>query len=92
SYGENDALVFTELVESTPYETWIYAEDGKLCEVTVKSRSDISSGAGQEISRVSSLEVEPLGGGLYRISVTDEENAKTDALVFLRCKQEGGAR
>ena len=87
AFGGNDALVFTELVDNTPYETWIYAEDGSLCEVTVKNRNDISRGAGQVICKLSALSVDFLGAGLYELSVKDADGETTSALVLLRCKQ-----
>ena len=91
SFGGSDALVFVEDVNGTAYETWVYVDNGELSEVTVKSKSDVVSGAGQPINPVDSLSVEKKNGGLYKITLTDDKGDCSSATVFVRTEKEEGS-
>ncbi|MDR2157426.1 MAG: DUF4860 domain-containing protein [Clostridiales Family XIII bacterium] len=53
--GDSDALVLTEQYGGQDYESWIYAHDGKMYELFVKSGNRVSPGDGQQIMTLRSM-------------------------------------
>ena len=70
--SQGDALVLGMSAEGERYETWIYVEDGYLCEVLLSKGADIAPGIGQKIMPLSSLNLQLGQEGLLQICVTDQ--------------------
>ena len=53
--GDSDAFVIKEVIDDTPYETWIYCYDGYLCELFSESGMELEAEYGEYILPLSSF-------------------------------------
>ncbi len=81
----NDALVLSRTIDETVYNTWIYFEDGNLCEVIVPSNLEIVPNMGQKIMSVSAMEFE-INDSLLSVIITDENQNQFSSNLFLECE------
>lgn len=81
--SQGDALVLGMSAEGERYETWIYVEDGYLCEVLLSKGADIAPGIGQKIMPLSSLNLQLGQEGLLQICVTDQTGETYTGKVLL---------
>ncbi len=79
------AIVLTEVYDDVEYETWIYIEDGYLCEVFMGSGMAVSPGIGQKIMPLESLAVDIDDNNLLTLSITDEKGRMYSSNVVLEC-------
>nr|WP_162990846.1 DUF4860 domain-containing protein [Maliibacterium massiliense] len=83
-----DALVLRQRVNGDTYETWIYAADGALCEVSVRAGTPVKAGDGQRIMALAGFSLKQETPNLVRVEVIDSSQHISSAL--LRAAQ-GGA-
>lgn len=58
----HDALVLQQCLGGDIYETWLYAQDGELCELFARADNDsLSAGAGSPVVELLDLTVDPAG-------------------------------
>jgi uncharacterized Rossmann fold enzyme len=86
--NDTDALVLVEQVTGESYETWIYVQDGMLCEELIAAGSAVDLAQSQSIMPVRVLDLELEEGGLLRISITDGDGQTESIMLLLR--SEGG--
>ncbi len=90
SFGGHDALVLSEHYNGNTYETWIYIEDGYLCEVYLAANVSPMPGIGQKIMEVNALTVTSDNMGLLTIGITDKNDNSYSSRVYLECFDGGG--
>jgi hypothetical protein len=81
--GDSNALVLTEAYDGEDYESWIYAHDGKMYELLIKSGSSVSPGDGQRIMDLRSLDIEDKGD-LLTITVVNSEGDENSLTLSRR--------
>lgn len=82
--GGGDALVLKKNVGGKRYETWIFAADGSLRELTVAEGTQPTAEAGQEILDAASLKVIREEGNLFKITVEDSSGNEFEGAVALK--------
>lgn len=87
--GGQSALVLNTQMDGEDYETWIYMEDGYLCEVLLEKGGQVTNGIGQEIMQISDIVFELEEDRLLLIDVTDIDGQTADARVWLECGGRG---
>ncbi len=80
-----DALVLSQVIGEDVYNTWIYTEEGYLCEVLTGEGMEIVPGIGQKIMPINSMSFDLDDKGLLSIGVTDSKEETYNAKVFLEC-------
>lgn len=71
------ALVLSEDVGGTVYESWIFVTDEQLCETTVASGDTILPGAAQRIMPLKALDAQLRDGGIEISVITMEDDYNT---------------
>jgi len=83
---EQDALIFSSTIGGDSYSTYIYCHDGSLCELFMKTGSNIGSdplSAGSSIMDVESFSIAEVNDSLLRISLTPADGEPQDVFVSL---------
>ncbi len=88
SYNGTDALVLIEQETGEGYETWIFIQDGHLCEELIASGSEIVPGQAQRIMPMQELKL-TLVENLLSVSLTTDTGALNATRLALRSS--GGA-
>ncbi len=70
---QSDAIIMQQVVADSVYETWIYIEDGYLCEVLLAEGMEPLTGIGQRIMPLSAMALSETIPGLLEVEVTDTE-------------------
>ncbi len=86
----SQAIVLSQEINELIYETWVYVENGYLCEVLVPEGYEVMENTGQEIMPMSGLEFEMNSEGLLSLSVLDEDGNSYNAIIFLESYEYGG--
>ncbi len=87
-FGETDALVLSREVSEQIFETWIYVDDGHLCEVLVPAGTEVIPGIGQKIMPLARIDLALSDVNLLEIGVTDVKDNFYESRVFLECLAE----
>jgi len=66
----NTALVLTEKIGDTVFESWIFVANDRLCEVTIMQGDTVLPGVAQQIMDLRSLDVQKKDGGIEITVVT----------------------
>jgi hypothetical protein len=74
------ALVLSQEINGTTYESWIYVYGEKLCEAVVTKGDTPSTAGGQQIMPLRSLDAEIKDGGI-RITVVTTEDEKATTFI-----------
>ncbi len=80
-----DALVITETFGEYKFDTWIYIENGYLCEALLSEGISLISGAGQNIMPLSSMAFDLDDTGLLSMDVITESGDTYHSKIFLEC-------
>ena len=80
----SDALVLSETINDKEYETWIYAIDGNLSEVTVPVGTEIIPYIGQAIMPLESMGLKLDSKSVLTIEVIDEHSKSYSYSIFLQ--------
>lgn len=86
--ADSSALVITQDMEGTVYETWIYVIDGNLREIMVKQGTEVLPGSGQTIMNLESMDMEKIQGGLIELTVVDTEGKAFHSMVYMKSSGE----
>lgn len=79
-----EALVLTETINEQAYDTYIYAYDGYLWEITVSSGAEISPVSGQKLIQTGDLHMDKISDQLYQFNITDTTGEDYSLYVSLR--------
>ena len=66
---DTDAVVMTETVNDTIYNTYLYEYDGYLCELLARADMDMSPNDGTKIIALDSFSIEKLNDSLYSFEI-----------------------
>ncbi len=69
-FGGTDACVFTQEINNTIYNTYIYEYDGYLCELLARADMDMEPAAGTKILELDSFEITPVTPKLSRVDLS----------------------
>ncbi len=86
----SQAIVLSQEINELIYETWVYVENGYLCEVLVPEGYEVMENTGQEIMPMAGFEFEISDEGLLNVSVLDEDGNSYNAIIFLESYENGG--
>lgn len=81
-----DALIFSSTIGEDSYSTYIYCHDGSLCELFMKTDSNIGTdplSAGNRIMDVESFAITEINDNLLCISLTPTDGEAQDVFVSL---------
>lgn len=84
--GNSDALKLTQKIQEQSYDTYIYAYDGYLWEITVSSLTAVAPGNGQKIIETGHWEIEEFPGNLFCFHITDTAGDTYPLYVSLNSK------
>ncbi len=84
-----DALVIREEIGDYTFDTYIYIEDGYLCELSIIADTEVTEDIGQRIMELSALELSLSDDGVLFVEITDGSGNKFDTNLFLECYEEG---
>jgi hypothetical protein len=79
----NTALVLSQEVGGTTYESWIYVHKEELCEAVIAAGDTVSTAGGQQIMPLKSLDAEITDGGI-RITVLTTEDQESNTFISRR--------
>lgn len=79
-----DALLLTDDINGNTYLTYIYQEDGYLCELVVKDGADISRSQGEQIIAVEDFSVSETEDGFFEISAASSDGGTLRFLLHPR--------
>ncbi len=82
------ALVLSQEIEGAIYDTWMYVENGYLCEAFMPAGSEVIANIGQKIMPLQELEVSVDENNVLTISVTDENGESYFSNIFFRHSSE----
>ncbi len=85
TFNNTDALVITESYGEYDFSTWIYIEDGYLCEALLSSNVDLIPGMGQKIMPLTSMDFTLDDNGLLDITVMTEGENTYHSKIYLEC-------
>ncbi len=81
--SDSSALVLSQTIEGAVYNTWMYVEDGYLCEVLMPEGSEVIPDIGQKIMPLQKLELNIDDNNLLTINVTDESGLSYDSSLYI---------
>jgi len=84
TYQGNDALVLVEQVTGDGFETWIFIQDGYLCELLIASGSDIIPAQAQRIMPMKEMSLGLSPDNLLSVSVLTETDTVNTINLALR--------
>ena len=87
--GRN-AILLTDEIDGSIYETYIYPDGGYLCELVVRQGTEVSASMGQQILQAEGFAIEDLGEGFLRFTVPDSRGQVLSFLLHLRNTEGGG--
>lgn len=82
-----EALVLTDNINGQLYNTYIYAYDGYLLEITVSDGTEVSPGSGQKLIETGSLKTDMVSSNLFHFTITDTTGMDYSLFVSLKSKQ-----
>ena len=82
-----EALVLTDNINGQLYNTYIYAYDGYLLEITVSDGTEVSPGSGQKLIETGSLKMDMVSSNLFHFTITDTTGKDYSLFVSLKSKQ-----
>lgn len=82
-----EALVLTDNINGQLYNTYIYAYDGYLLEITVSDGTEVSPGSGQKLIETGSLKMDMVSSNLFHFTITDTTGMDYSLFVSLKSKQ-----
>lgn len=86
TFGENSAIIITEEIEGSLYNTLVYCHNGYLREIFCAADAELSPTFGEEIVPMESFVAEDMGD---HIRVTVSDGKREDTLYFsLRSRKE----
>ena len=83
AFGEGDALVISQVIDTEPYLTRIYCHEGWLMELFAHAEGGFEPGDGERLLRAEGLECE-LEAGMLTVTVTDTAGAVRELIFALR--------
>ena len=86
-WGDGDALVFTEQIDSAEYETGVYCYGGYLRELFAAAGTQLSPDAGEKVLQIQSLTAKQ-EGNLITLRLTGPDGEEQELVVYLRSTQE----
>ena len=87
--GRN-AILLTDEIDGSIYETYIYPDGGYLCELVVRQGTEVFASMGQQILQAEGFAIEDLGEGFLRFTVPDSRGQVLSFLLHLRNTEGGG--
>ena len=69
------AIVLSQELNSAVFESWIYVNDGSLCEAIVAAGDTPSPAGGQKIMPLKALDAEIADGGIWITVITPEDQS-----------------
>lgn len=84
-FGDGDALVLRQTVNEAVYETYIYADGGKLKELLIPQGLELQPADGQSIMDIQDFQVELTAGSLVTLRVTSADGTLSRMAVAPRC-------
>ncbi len=92
AFNSEDALVLTQRIAGYVFETWVYIEDGYLCETLIQSGAEIFPGTGQKIMPLQNLELSIDDSiNLIDITATDITGNTHNSKVYIECEISEGS-
>jgi hypothetical protein len=92
--GEIDglnALCLKDTIQDTDYITYIYLDDGYLCELFTSAKTEPVRALGTSLCELSQFEVEPVSYGLYHMELTDADGNSGELYLHPGVPGEGGS-
>ncbi len=86
----SSALVLSQTIEGSVYDTWMYVEDGYLCEVLMPQGSEVIADIGQKIMPMDTLELSIDENSVLTIGVKDSKGESYYSNIYFRHAQKGG--
>lgn len=88
--GGEEALIMTQEVNNTIYNTFIYSYDGYLCELLTRADMEMEPSAGTKIIRIEDLSFDEISPGLYNVDITTENSNSISLVLSSHTAEEGG--
>ncbi len=86
-----DALVITERYGEYTFNTWVYIENGFLCEAVLSEGVELIPNMGQNIMPLSEMFFELDDSGILHLNVVTVNGSTYHSKVYLECQEEGAA-
>ncbi len=86
----SQAIVLSQEINEKIYETWVYIENGYLCEVLVPEGYEVAENSGQQIMPMSEFKFSLEENGLLNIEVLDEDGNHYSTSIFLESYESAG--
>ncbi len=86
----SEAIVLSQEINESIYETWVYVENGYLCEVLVPAGFEVMENSGQKIMPMANFSFSLEENGLLNIEVLDEDGNTYSTSIFLESYKYGG--
>ena len=90
--GDEEALIMTQEVNNTIYNTYVYSHDGYLCELLSRADMEMDPSAGTKIISIEDLSFDEAAPGLYSVEVTTEDGETIPLLLSSHTAPRGGDR
>ena len=78
------ALLLTDNISGTVYETYIYSDGDYVCELLVRQGTTLSSDMGQQVLRVDDFSITDRGDGFLELTALDDYGQSYSFLLHLR--------
>ncbi|MCL2136071.1 MAG: DUF4860 domain-containing protein [Coriobacteriia bacterium] len=87
--GGSDAIVFTDVVSGSVYETWIYVSDGQLRELLISAGTEIDPDYGQAIMPMQSMVINQYdrASGLLTITFTMADGKTSQIDIYVKSSE-----
>lgn len=84
SLDGSTALLLTDEIEGSVYETYIYPDGDYVCELVVREGTEVSADMGQQILRAEGFSITSLDDGFLRFTAPDSEGQTYSFILHLR--------
>lgn len=78
------ALLLTDEIDGSIYETYIYPDGKYLCELTVRQGTAVSADMGQQILETEGFSITDMGDGFLKFAAPDSQGQTYTFLLHLR--------
>jgi hypothetical protein len=83
--GGESALVLTEQVADRSFETWIFIEEGQLCELSIASGAELNITQAQRIMPMQSMKLELNEWGLLEVALATPDDVASAISLNVKC-------
>lgn len=89
-FDGHEAVILSEAVGGTLYNTYLYESDGYLCELLARADVNLGADSGSKVIKINDYSVKKINDKLYQFSIDPVEGEKVSIYISTHTSSGGG--